>query len=181
MFAPSISATLAEALNRVLVRIRAVEQSGGIDGTALIAMGAALIATGTRVEGELVSIAEATRLKGWGHLLSVDADHRFALYLVSEKPGEASPPHEHMTWQVTACLQGEELHRLYQPSDVHRRTARAYSDAMLRRGSYTGMLADEVHSTRVVSPVPTLSLQVYGRDVAQMPEFSLRTFREESG
>jgi len=171
---PEAEEAVALALDRVRAVDRAEELSRGLD-----AIGAILLRLGASLDPELVAMAEHTRSNGWGRLLSVDADRRFALYLVSEEPRATSPAHEHLTWQVTACLHGRERQRLYARS-AGRRTVRAIHEVLLSPGTHLAMLPDQIHSTVVVSEEPTIHLQMYGVDVAQLPDFASRTFSAEA-
>ena len=51
------------------------------------------------------------------YLLSEDDRHEYALYAVSEKLGNMSPPHDHTTWAVIAGIEGEELNKFYRRLD----------------------------------------------------------------
>jgi predicted metal-dependent enzyme (double-stranded beta helix superfamily) len=167
------SKAVAIALDRVRAVDRAEERSRSLDD-----IGAILLRLGASIEPELLAMAEATRASGWGRLLSVDEDRRFALYLVSEEPKAASPAHEHLTWQVTACLHGRERQRLYARS-AGRRTVRPVHEVVLTPGTHLAMLPDQIHSTVVISEEPTVHLQMYGVDVAELPDLASRTFPAE--
>ncbi len=170
---PLSEKAIALALERVHAVDRAEERPRALD-----AIGDILLGLGARLEPELVAIAGRTRADGRGRLLSVDEDRQFALYLVSEEPRASSPAHEHLTWQVTACLHGRERHRLYARSARHR-TARPVHEVLLTPGTHLAMLPDQIHSTLVVSDEPTVHLQMYGIDVERLPDFASRTFDAE--
>lgn len=170
---PDFEKAIAIALDRVRAVDRAEELSRGLD-----AIGVILLRLGASLGSELVAMAEAARSTPSGRCLSVDADRRFALYLVSEAPRATSPAHEHLTWQVTACLHGRERQRLYARS-AGRRTVRPIHEVTLSPGTHLAMLPDQIHSTVVVSDEPTVHLQMYGVDVAQLPDLASRTFSAE--
>jgi hypothetical protein len=173
-----IGVSLAARLEPTIERIRAIESAHGIDRASMKAIGEVLLAAGVPLLGELVGLAAITRRAGWGRRLTMDVDHRFALYLVSEAPGATSEPHEHKTWQVTACLAGAELHRLYErPVGESRRVVR-HRELRLEPGDHLGTFADEIHATVVVSKSPTVHLQVYGADLELLPPLAARSFLE---
>jgi predicted metal-dependent enzyme (double-stranded beta helix superfamily) len=174
VLSPELEKAVALALDRARAVDRAEELSRGLD-----AIGVILLRLGASLDRELVGLADATRGTGWGRCLSVDEDRRFALYLVSEEPRATSPAHEHLTWQVTACLHGRERQRLYARS-AGRRTVRAVHEVVLSPGTHLAMLPDQIHSTVVVSDEPTVHLQMFGVDVAQLPDLASRTFSAEA-
>jgi len=157
-------------------RIRALERD--VTGPSMLAgVGAVLLELGTEHEDALTRLLPTLPSSSRGHRLHVDSDHRFALYLVAEEPAAESPPHCHLTWSVTVCLRGEERHALYRRvGPAEERRARKQREVVLVPGAILAMQADEIHATRVTSPVPTFHVQMYGLDLTEMPDFSLRTF-----
>jgi predicted metal-dependent enzyme (double-stranded beta helix superfamily) len=110
------------------------------------------------------------------HLLSVEPDGRHALYVVSDRSGTRSPPHEHQTWTVAAAIAGVERHDLYRRLP-ERRAVRSGAQ-LLAAGGIVALRSDAIHATEVVSTEPTLHLQLYGIALHHLPPFAERLFVE---
>jgi predicted metal-dependent enzyme (double-stranded beta helix superfamily) len=171
----SASITAAMTRIRALVGAPARESIGAL---TLASIGATLTEVGGRLEQPLARLAQVTRPKAWGRCLSVDSEYGFALYLASEEPGSVSPPHEHMTWQVTSSIRGTELQCLYLREGATRRARESWR-VTLRPRMHMAMLAHDIHASRVISEEPTLHLQVYGAELGGLPDFATRTFEGE--
>ena len=107
------------------------------------------------------------------YLLSEDADHRFALYLSTGRPGRVTPPHDHTTWAVIVGLDGVEENRLYERLDDRATPGRAEVRESGRRlvgpGDGIAFLADDIHSVHVVGAAATRHFHLYGLSLEHLP------------
>lgn len=101
--------------------------------------------------------------------LSEDEDHGNALYVVSERSGVASPPHDHKTWAVIAGIEGEELNRLYDRiddgSEAGKGEIRQREEVLIRKGVGVAYMPDDIHSIHCFTDEPTVTLHLYGRAI----------------
>jgi predicted metal-dependent enzyme (double-stranded beta helix superfamily) len=101
------------------------------------------------------------------HLLSQDADGRFALYLYSSGSDGETPPHDHLTWAVIAGIEGVEHNQIYRRLDdgtVDGRgrieLAREFS---VSPGTGLALSGEDVHSIHVDAARPLMHLHLYGK------------------
>lgn len=99
-----------------------------------------------------------------------------ALYLVSDAPGVASPPHEHQTWAIVVGLEGVERNHRFVRAGATAREVRADGSRDIGPGEWLSLGIDDVHATEVVSETATMHLHVYGRALDTLPPFAARCF-----
>ncbi|MBL27853.1 MAG: hypothetical protein CMM50_09945 [Rhodospirillaceae bacterium] len=101
--------------------------------------------------------------------LSEDDDHSNALYVVSERSGVASPPHDHKTWAVIAGIKGEELNRLYDRlddgSEDGKGEIKQRTEVVIQKGVGVAYMPEDIHSIHCFTEQPTVTLHLYGRAI----------------
>lgn len=118
------------------------------------------------------------------YLLHADADQSLGLYLIAQRPGRTSLPHNHKTWAVIASVQGQEINRLYRRLDDGRDADLAQLEIdrvlVVEPGRVAGYLPEDIHSIHVEGQQPTLHFHLYGRALETLTEreaFDLETGR----
>ena len=108
------------------------------------------------------------------YLLSEDEKHEYALYVVSERRGNMSPPHDHTTWAVIAGVEGEELNKFYDRLDDGKEKGLAeISEShteVVGVGTGVALMPDDIHSIHCLVEQPTLNFHLYGRSIEHLPE-----------
>jgi 3-mercaptopropionate dioxygenase len=101
------------------------------------------------------------------HLLHSEADGSFSILALVWLPGQATPIHDHVTWCVSAVIQGTECEERYLLHDT----------GQLRpAGTVTNLVGDvsalappgDIHRVRNADIVPAISLHIYGTDVGRL-------------
>jgi predicted metal-dependent enzyme (double-stranded beta helix superfamily) len=148
--------------------IRAIADAGAIDRATLDRMKEHLIALAGQTELFPRADFPATGNEDDDtHLLSQDADGRFALYLYSSGSDGETPPHDHLTWAVIAGIEGVEHNKVYRRLDDgavnghgHIELAREFS---VSPGTGLALSAEDVHSIHVDATRPLMHLHLYGK------------------
>jgi predicted metal-dependent enzyme (double-stranded beta helix superfamily) len=108
------------------------------------------------------------------YLLSEEADHTFALYVVSELKGNMSPPHDHTTWAVIAGIEGEEINKFYKldkpPADNGKADLLEYTSKVVADGSGVTLMPNDIHSIHCLTKMPTLNFHFYGKSIEHLPD-----------
>lgn len=152
------------AILGTMTRIRAIVPESGVDRRTLGSIQAALVDLASRTElfsrEHFPPPADPKRDSNM-YQLCFDGSDTLTLY-ASVAPAELeTPPHYHGTWAVIAGVRGIEENQLYRrdPSGVLAPTR----IVLVQGGSAIGMLADDVHSIRIVpTSEPFFSLHLYG-------------------
>lgn len=101
------------------------------------------------------------------HLLSQDADGRFALYLYSSGSDEETPPHDHQTWAVIAGVEGVEHNKVYRRLDDGSVPGRGRIELdhefSVTAGTGLALAAEDVHSIHVDTSQRVMHLHLYGK------------------
>lgn len=100
-----------------------------------------------------------------------------SIYIVSDGVGTSSPPHEHQTWAVIVGVSGRELNTFYAVPPSRSRRVLALASQSIGAGEFTVLDPLVIHATSVVGGAPTYHLHVYGRSLASLPAFTLRTYQ----
>ena len=108
------------------------------------------------------------------YLLSEDDRHEYALYAVSEKLGNMSPPHDHTTWAVIAGIEGEELNKFYRRLDNGENEGQAQicesHSEIVGIGTGITLMPEDIHSIHCLVDQPTLNFHFYGRSIEHLPQ-----------
>lgn len=98
--------------------------------------------------------------------LAEDDDGGFALYLHVAQPNAEVGPHNHTTWACIAGIEGEERNFFYETQSGSAPTHTGTSS--VRKGEAISLLADDVHSIKVVGKNPLRNLHLYGKAIDQL-------------
>ena len=117
------------------------------------------------------------------YLLSEDENHEYAFYVVSERHGNMSPPHDHTTWAVIAGVEGEELNKFYERLDDGQEKGLAeISEShteVVSVGTGVALMPDDIHSIHCLVEQPTLNFHLYGLSIEHLP--NRKSFNMTSG
>jgi predicted metal-dependent enzyme (double-stranded beta helix superfamily) len=156
-----------QAVERTVDTIRNIAEGNVIDRSALERMKDALVALAGRIELFPRSDFPATGNEDDDtHLLSQDADGRFALYLYSSGSEAETPPHDHLTWAVIAGIEGVEHNRIFSRLDdgsvPGRGRIELASEFSVSPGTGLALMPEDVHSIHVDAARPPMHLHLYG-------------------
>ena len=125
--------------------------------------------------------------------LSIDPDHRHALYAVAPAAGGFAPPHDHTTWAVIAGVHGREHNKLYRRLDDGSQPGigrvEVVSELDIVAGTALAMMPDDIHSIHLGEDGPHVNLHLYGismehvreRKAYSMKNGTYKTFPPASG
>jgi len=155
-------------------RIRAIEETDGVNPGALGKMRAVLLELAERralfpIEDFPIDADDGNSVI---YRLSEDADHRFALYASAALPGKGVPPHNHTTWAVIVGVHGDEHNVFYERTDdgsvVGEGTVGVVGEETVRHGSGVTLMPDDIHSIHVTGDTQTVHLHMYGLALEQL-------------
>ncbi len=102
------------------------------------------------------------------HLMHAEPDGSFSVVAVIWRPGQVTPIHDHVTWCVAGVLQGTEHEELFALQDDGAALAAAGTN-LTGPGEVTGFAPPgDIHRVRNCGAEPTISLHVYGADIARL-------------
>jgi predicted metal-dependent enzyme (double-stranded beta helix superfamily) len=134
--------------------------------------------TAGRVAGELrrhrpgADILTPAQLRGdpagyQTHLVHAEPDGSFSIAVMVWLPGQVTPVHDHVSWCVTAVLQGTEHEEIFAPDTggFLAEIARGQNPA----GSVVGFAPPgDIHRVRNAGDGVAVSMHVYGADLARL-------------
>ena len=171
----AIAERRAQAVGKLIERVRAIEASEGATRTSLEKIKAEMIALAA--QSELFPpehFANPPGRAGTIYHLAEDADGRFALYGSAGAPGKAQPPHNHTTWASIAGVYGDEHNVFYERVDRGETPGegrlRRIHELTIQRGSACAMLPDDFHTIEVTGPGESLHLHLYGKTLEDLPD-----------
>jgi len=164
----SVSNRRRAAIDRTIDAVRGTAETGAIDRPALDRMKEHLVALAGQTDLFPRADFPATGNEDDDtHLLSQDADGRFALYLYSSGSDGETPPHDHKTWAVIAGIEGVEHNKIFRrlddgatPDRGHIELTREFS---VSPGTGLTLMPQDVHSIHVDAASPLMHLHLYGR------------------
>lgn len=164
MEATAIQRERRTAIVGTMTTIRAILPESGVDRRTLDAIQAALMNLASRAElfsREHFRPPSDPKRDSNMYELWRDAADTLTLYASVAPAGLETPPHYHGTWAAIAGVRGIEQNQLYRRDpDGSLAPTRV---VLVRQGSAIGMLADDVHSIRIVpTSEPFFSLHLYG-------------------
>jgi predicted metal-dependent enzyme (double-stranded beta helix superfamily) len=113
------------------------------------------------------------RNESCNHILDVEPDDGFGLYMAVAMPGKEAAPHAHGIWCINAGISGRERHSFWHRTDNGRRAGHAMVEevrsVLVRPGTGMCMGNDEIHSSIVIGREPAVSLMLYGYALARFP------------
>jgi 3-mercaptopropionate dioxygenase len=102
------------------------------------------------------------------HLLHTEPGGSFSIVAMVWLPGQVTPVHDHVTWCVFGVLQGVEYEELFSLSADGRSLVRTGSSEN-RTGEVSGFAPPgDIHRVRNAGDGMTISLHVYGADIARL-------------
>jgi predicted metal-dependent enzyme (double-stranded beta helix superfamily) len=164
----SIQEQRAAAVSATIDEIRSIAGPGTPDRETLERMKAPLIALSRRTELFPRSDFPATGNEDDDtHLLSLDPDGGYALYLFSSGSDGEAPPHDHRMWAVIAGIEGVEHNKVFRRLDdgsVPGRGRIEFShEFSVTPGTGLALAAEDVHSIHVEATRPLMHLHLYGK------------------
>jgi predicted metal-dependent enzyme (double-stranded beta helix superfamily) len=164
------------AITEFLQRTVAALNQGGVSEASLTAVAADLRHVAAELALPPTDFPPAGSSQELVYALAEDARSGIALYLVSDAPGTASPPHEHLTWAIIAGIRGVEANTLYRIRDPERREVEACGEALVAAGQALVLLEGAIHSTATLGETATYHLHLYGKPLRTLPPFEARTY-----
>jgi predicted metal-dependent enzyme (double-stranded beta helix superfamily) len=100
------------------------------------------------------------------HLVHAEPDGSFSVLVMVWRPGQVTPIHDHLTWCVTAVLQGTEYEEIFAVRDDHLEVvARNRNPA----GTVSGFAPPgDIHRVRNCGAGVAVSMHVYGTDITRV-------------
>jgi 3-mercaptopropionate dioxygenase len=100
------------------------------------------------------------------HLLYVEPDGSFSVTVMVWLPGQETPVHDHLTWCVTAVLQGTEYEEIFAPRGD-------YLEVIARNENPVGAVSGfappgDIHRVRNTGDGTAVSMHVYGTDISRV-------------
>ncbi len=114
---------------------------------------------------------ETDDAQGFGvTIVHKEADDGLLVETVCWAPGRGVAPHDHRTWGVVIGLEGEEINvdwrRLDDGAEDGFADIEVARETTIRQGVTCTLMSDDIHSVRNEGDTPSLSLHVYGRNLA---------------
>ena len=107
------------------------------------------------------------------YVLHEEPDPGILVSIVTWKPGDNTMPHDHGTWSVVAGLDGAEVNQLWKRVDDGGTAGRAEivpaESQAVDAATIVAMPSGAIHSVHNESGAPSVTLQIYGRNVDHTP------------
>jgi len=100
------------------------------------------------------------------HLVHAEPDGSFSVVVMVWRPGQRTPVHDHLTWCVTAVLQGTEYEVVYANRGDH-------LEAVARNANPAGTVSGfappgDIHQVTNIGDAVAVSMHVYGTDITRV-------------
>jgi predicted metal-dependent enzyme (double-stranded beta helix superfamily) len=169
---PNVTGTCPELLEAVVRR--AVRSGGSWQQTA-----------------DRVSVALRGRLPGPGlllspeqlagdpggyqtHLVHAEPDGSFSIVVMVWRPGQQTSVHDHLTWCVTAVLQGTEYEEVYANRGDHLEVVARNANPV---GTVSGFAPPgDIHQVTNIGDRIAVSMHVYGTDISRVASSVRRVY-----
>jgi predicted metal-dependent enzyme (double-stranded beta helix superfamily) len=112
------------------------------------------------------------------HLVHAEPDGSFSVVVMVWLPGQRTPVHDHVTWCVTAVLQGTEYEEVFRliPGGATPRTPRDRGDHLepvARNANPAGTVSGfappgDIHQVTNIGDAVAVSMHVYGTDITRV-------------
>ena len=100
------------------------------------------------------------------HLIHAEPDGSFSIVVMVWLPGQRTPVHDHLSWCVTAVLQGTEYEEVYAVRGDHLEVIARNANPV---GTVSGFAPPgDVHLVRNIGDTVAVSMHVYGTDIARV-------------
>ena len=100
------------------------------------------------------------------HLVHAEPDGSFSVVVMVWRPGQRTPVHDHLTWCVTAVLQGTEYEEIYANRGDHLETVGRNANPV---GTVSGFAPPgDIHQVTNIGDAVAVSMHVYGTDITRV-------------
>ena len=100
------------------------------------------------------------------HLVHAEPDGSFSIVVMVWLPGQTTPVHDHLTWCVTAVLQGTEFEEVYAHRGDHLETVARNANPV---GTVSGFAPPgDIHKVTNSGDATAVSMHVYGTDISRV-------------
>lgn len=100
------------------------------------------------------------------HLVHAEPDGSFSVVVMVWRPGQRTPIHDHLTWCVTAVLQGTEYEEVFANRGDHLETVRRNANPV---GTVSGFAPPgDIHQVTNIGDAVAVSMHVYGTDITRV-------------
>jgi 3-mercaptopropionate dioxygenase len=100
------------------------------------------------------------------HLIHAEPDGSFSIVVMVWLPGQQTPVHDHLTWCVTAVLQGAEYEEIFAVRDGHLEVVARNRNPV---GAVSGFAPPgDIHQVRNCGASSAVSMHVYGTDITRV-------------
>jgi 3-mercaptopropionate dioxygenase len=120
------------------------------------------------------------------HLVHAEPDGSFSVMVMVWRPGQQTSIHDHLSWCVTAVLQGTEYEEVYAviPGGTTSRTPRERGDHLEVVGRYANPAGTvsgfappgDIHRVTNIGDTIAVSLHVYGTDITRVASSVRRVY-----
>jgi 3-mercaptopropionate dioxygenase len=100
------------------------------------------------------------------HLVHAEPDGSFSILVMVWLPGQRTPVHDHLSWCVTAVLQGAEYEEVYANRGDHLETVARNANPV---GTVSGFAPPgDIHQVTNIGDTVAVSMHVYGTDITRV-------------
>jgi len=100
------------------------------------------------------------------HLVHAEPDGSFSIVVMVWRPGQQTPVHDHLTWCVTAVLQGAEYEEIFALRDGHLEVAARNQNPVGAVNAFAP--PGDIHQVRNSGRDIAVSMHVYGTDITRV-------------
>jgi hypothetical protein len=100
------------------------------------------------------------------NLVHAEPDGSFSVVVMVWRPGQRTPVHDHLTWCVTAVLQGTEYEEVFANRGDHLETVGRNANPV---GTVSGFAPPgDIHQVTNIGDAVAVSMHVYGTDITRV-------------
>ena len=100
------------------------------------------------------------------HLLHAEPDGSFSITVMVWRPGQQTPVHDHLTWCVTAVMQGSEYEEIFAPGADGLRVVSRNRNPVGAVSAFAP--PGDIHRVRNDGTGVAVSMHVYGTDISRV-------------
>jgi 3-mercaptopropionate dioxygenase len=135
--------------------------------------------TGAEVQAVLPGGPEPDHVRS--QVLHVEPDGSFSIVALLLRPGQATVIHDHVTWCAVAVIDGLEREDLFALDETSHRLTPAGS-SINRPGDVSGFAPPgDIHRVTNIGDGLSISINVYGTDIARIGSSVRRTYEQPAG